>query len=75
MRIREEIAKHVEPCRETFLRVKGYWCWYDPHDYTFKYGGSPQASSEAALENAISLAKEGRVFVEELEQIDRELKQ
>ncbi len=73
-KIREVIAKYIEPCREEWLRDKGRWCWYDASDAYFANGGSPQETKEAAISDAVFTAKSGRVFVRQLAEIDRELK-
>ena len=74
VKIRGTLAKYVEPCHEAWLRDKGRWCWYDLNDSFFKDGGSPKETKEAALDDAVYMAKSGRVFVKQLAEIDRELK-
>jgi hypothetical protein len=49
------------------------WCLYDPADSFFKNGGSPRLTKEDSLEDAVQLAKSGRAFKQQVEQVDREL--
>jgi hypothetical protein len=73
IKIRQVLSGYVVPCHEAWLREKGRWCWYDASDSFFKDGGSPKETKEAALDDAVYIAKTGRVFVKQLAEIDREL--
>ena len=74
IKIRQVLSGYVVPCHEAWLREKGRWCWYDTKDSYAMNGGAPFATKEAALDDAVWMAKAGRVFVRQLEQIDHELK-
>lgn len=71
--LREVLSKHVGACHEEWLQAMGRWCWYDESSLGFK-GGAPYESREAALDDAVQMAKSGRVFTRETKQIDSELK-
>jgi hypothetical protein len=68
-KLREVISKHVRPCRED-----RWWCWYDEADPSFKNGGPPNRTKDGALDDAVQMAKSGRVFMREVAQIDSQLK-
>jgi hypothetical protein len=72
--IREALSKHVGPCHEKWLQDMGRWCWYDDSSSGFK-GGTPYDSKEAALNDAVNMAKSGQVFTREMAKIDSELKE
>ncbi|MBZ5614157.1 MAG: type VI secretion protein [Acidobacteriia bacterium] len=73
--LREALSKLVHPCREEYLKTQGeWWCWYDPDDSFYKNGGPPTRTKEEAIDDAVERAKSGRIFVREMEQINRKLK-
>lgn len=72
--LREVLFKYVGACREKWLQDMGRWCWYDKSSSGFK-GGTPYESKEAALDDAMNMAKSGKVFTREMAKIDSELKE
>jgi hypothetical protein len=72
--LRQVLSKYVGACHEKWLQDIGRWCWYDESSSGFK-GGTPYASKEAALDDAIIMAKSGQVFAREMAKINDELKE
>lgn len=70
--VRQVLSKHVEACREKWLQDKNRWCWYDDSNASFK-GGAPFESREAALDDAVHMAKFGQFFTAEMAQIKSKL--
>lgn len=72
--LRQALSKYVGACHEQWLQDMGRWCWYDESSTGFK-GGNPYESKEAALDDAIHMAKSGQVFTREVAKIESELKE
>jgi len=64
--LRERILPHVHECSQrgydggSFL--PGQWCWTDPMDTQFNHDGTPFATKEEAVRDAMRMARMGLAF-------------